>query len=272
VDQEGGSPGGSRWCPNCGAEYLAHVSSCADCRVPLDPMPPGPVDHETVAYDLADWSEGQRKAVELLLAGASISFAWDNATDLVVSRSVEAAVDELLDDVEHQPGTPEDEQSAVRPTRPWFPTRPTDTLEELATIGQRFLARVVDQLLLIVSFQVVLLVFADEAPRRGGPDGTFFWAGMAWFFVYEVTLTAIWGQTLGKRALRIRIVGPDGATPDWNRAARRAGLPAALGAIPFIGGLLGLGVVLRAVAVPDRRGYHDLFADTKVVRNGLQNT
>lgn len=24
-----------RWCPECGAEYLAHVSECADCRVGL---------------------------------------------------------------------------------------------------------------------------------------------------------------------------------------------------------------------------------------------
>jgi hypothetical protein len=189
--------------------------------VPLDPMPPGAVDHETVAYDLADWSEGQRKAFELLLAGAGISFAWDNATDLVVSRSVEAAVDELLDDVEHQPGTPEDEDPAVRPTRPWRSSRPTDTVEELATIGQRSLARVVDQLLLIVSFQVVLLVFADEAPRRGGPGGTFFWAGMAWFFVYEVTLTVMWGQTWAS--------GRYGSA-SWDRTA-----PPRIGAVPLVG-------------------------------------
>jgi uncharacterized RDD family membrane protein YckC len=37
--------------------------------------------------------------------------------------------------------------------------------------------------------------------------------------------------------------------------------------VPFIGWLLGMAVVLRAAFVQDRRGFHDLAADTVVLQD-----
>ena len=85
----------SRWCPNCGAEYLPEVETCADCGVALAEGPPPPADHETVAYDFADADAERRLAVEMLLHGAGIPFGWDG-DDLVVPHVAEAQVDALL--------------------------------------------------------------------------------------------------------------------------------------------------------------------------------
>jgi hypothetical protein len=106
----------SRWCPSCGAEYLAHVEVCAECGVALadtPPPPPAPVDHDTVTYDFAGEGEGQRRVVELLLRGAGIAFSWDN-DDLVVPQASEATVDQLLEELDaYAEGPAEDESIAI---------------------------------------------------------------------------------------------------------------------------------------------------------------
>ena len=99
-------PEASRWCPDCGAEYRAGVETCADCGVPLvdePPPPPPPVDRDTVTYDFADATEGQRRIVELLLDGAGIPFTWDNDGDLVVPHVAAGTVEELLEELEAFP-------------------------------------------------------------------------------------------------------------------------------------------------------------------------
>src|SRR5688572_6991942 len=105
---------GSRWCPACGAEYLAGVDTCGDCRVALQDAPPAAPDHETVTYDLADWDDEQRQALELFLRGADVPYGWEAGHDLVVSRSTEAVVDELIEELEHRPA-PAPETAAWRP-------------------------------------------------------------------------------------------------------------------------------------------------------------
>lgn len=92
-------PEESRWCPSCGAEYLAHVTTCPDCGVPVGdapPPPPPPADHGTTSYDLSDATGADRDRVELVLRGAGITFSWEDDGTLVVPRTAEAAVDELL--------------------------------------------------------------------------------------------------------------------------------------------------------------------------------
>ena len=253
------------WCPSCGAEYLPRVETCADCKVALTDLPPPPPDHDTVTYDFADWAPSQRRMLELLLIAADISFSWEDGVDLVVPRVAESTVDELVDQVEAaQPEeTPEEEPAPSRATR-------RKSKGELAGIGQRALARVIDSLILTVGPTVVgnLLVRGVDETE----DPRFEHAFLLWLlfvlvvFLYEVGLTARWGQTLGKRVVGIRVVGPDGADPGWARATRRFLLPFAAAMVPYVGLPLSLAVFLRAAFVPDRRGFHDLFADTKVVR------
>ncbi len=72
--------------------------------------------------------------------------------------------------------------------------------------------------------------------------------------------TAFWtrGETLGMRAWRLRVVGPDGRPPAWPRALGRAGA-ALLSWAAF-----GLGF-LWVLADPERRAWHDRLSGTRLV-------
>ena len=124
-------PVATKLCPACGAEYVAGVTSCADCQVPLvDELPPAAVlgeeSDEDLVYELNDWTADERAVLEMKLNGASIPHrweygpdsgptnetafvasegttqrrAWETAYELVVRAEDEAAVDALLDEVE----------------------------------------------------------------------------------------------------------------------------------------------------------------------------
>jgi uncharacterized RDD family membrane protein YckC len=77
--------------------------------------------------------------------------------------------------------------------------------------------------------------------------------------VYATVAHALAGATLGKRLLRIRVVGPDGKLPSPGRSAARSALAIASGA------LLGLGFLL-ALFTRSGRALHDLLARTWVVK------
>jgi uncharacterized RDD family membrane protein YckC len=77
-------------------------------------------------------------------------------------------------------------------------------------------------------------------------------------FSYATLAHALAGATLGKWAVRIRVVGPDGARPSLPRSAIRS----ALSGVSLA--LLGLGFLL-ALFAPSGRGLHDLVARTWVV-------
>jgi uncharacterized RDD family membrane protein YckC len=79
-------------------------------------------------------------------------------------------------------------------------------------------------------------------------------------FLYDWLLIAYWnGQTVGKRALGVRVARPDGSPVDLGVAAARAGMK-------IVSGLaLGLGF-LWAAWDPQKRTWHDMVADTRVFR------
>jgi uncharacterized RDD family membrane protein YckC len=77
--------------------------------------------------------------------------------------------------------------------------------------------------------------------------------------VYVTVAHALAGATLGKRLLRLRVVGPDGGRPSPARSAARSALAIASAA------LLGLGFAL-ALFTRSGRGLHDLLARTWVVK------
>jgi hypothetical protein len=98
----------TRYCPNCGDEYIDTVQSCVDCLVPLTDSPPAAAgggaggqapDHEILVYELNTWAPEQRAQLEVVLAQAAIPFQWED-TDLLVPAAEEAAVDDLLDQIE----------------------------------------------------------------------------------------------------------------------------------------------------------------------------
>lgn len=143
----------------------------------------------------------------------------------------------------------------------------------LATLGQRFLARVVDSLILIVldlvmSAAVLGGELSDPADADLGKQVVAGGLTFILYFVYEGAMTAARGQTFGKMLLRIRAARlVDGAVPGssgWNRAAVYA-LPGVLGVI-LIGPLFWLVNSLWCTwDKPYRQCLHDKAARTVVV-------
>jgi len=90
---------------------------------------------------------------------------------------------------------------------------------------------------------------------------------LAFGFAYQVAFIATRGQTLGKMAAGVQVVGSeDGSIPGFRRAARRWAIPGLLGLIPFVGFLLAHVCYLSLTWRRNRQGWHDSLAGTMVVR------
>lgn len=100
---------------------------------------------------------------------------------------------------------------------------------------------------------------------------------IAWFVVfaypaYEIVTTALWGQTLGKKVLGIRVVGNDnGSGIGWPRSVKRAA-PAfllSLATVPMpyaiLVGIVGFVFEISLLFNDRRQGWHDLLANSVVV-------
>jgi uncharacterized RDD family membrane protein YckC len=86
--------------------------------------------------------------------------------------------------------------------------------------------------------------------------------GFGWASLYFTVMTTWWkGRTIGKRALKIRVIRLDGQPITWWSAFERAGGYAA----GFATGLLGF---LQVYWDANRRAIHDKIADTVVVLDG----
>ena len=149
---------------------------------------------------------------------------------------------------------------------------------KLATPGIRLGARILDGvfeiLLGIIVFFVVGVVSVD-----GTSDGPGFSAGttvVALLFgllvaiAYEVWPTALWGQTLGKRIVGIKVVhAMTGEAPGWGKSLGRWAVPTLPSAIPFVQFIGWIFTLLCYVSLTwDRvyQGWHDKAAGTLVTR------
>jgi uncharacterized RDD family membrane protein YckC len=91
------------------------------------------------------------------------------------------------------------------------------------------------------------------------------WAASVWFAAswgYWIVCEHVWGRTIGKRLLGIRVVGAGAEPPTWGRSLARNVLRLVDG-IPFVVPYL-LGFVV-ASADDDRRRLGDRAAGTRVV-------
>jgi uncharacterized RDD family membrane protein YckC len=134
---------------------------------------------------------------------------------------------------------------------------------ELAGIGRRFGALFLDGLLL--SIPVVVLFVLLIVTMSSNPNFNPIWFQPALllviivYVVYEALMLGARGQTLGKMAMKIRVVRPDG-TPiskgqAWGRAFMRQILASCLSIFNY----------LPAFFTKDRTCLHDLVANTRVV-------
>ena len=153
---------------------------------------------------------------------------------------------------------------------------------KLASPGARFGARVFDIVLLSVIDIAIFLAAVDwaafnEEVQEETPDfaGVFPGAGIllvlsAIWIVYDIVPVALWGRTLGKRVVGIKVVSAQsGEVPRWGKAIARWAIPGLPAAIPFIMWIGGLWWILCNLSLTwDRvyQGWHDKAAGTLVIK------
>jgi uncharacterized RDD family membrane protein YckC len=98
---------------------------------------------------------------------------------------------------------------------------------KLAAPWRRVVAALLDLALFVVPAVIVLAVLpdriADPTPAAGGQEGLMAVIILAALLYAPVSIGAH-GRTLGKRLLRIHVVGDDGRAPSYPRAAVREGV------------------------------------------------
>ena len=147
-------------------------------------------------------------------------------------------------------------------------------LRGLAAPGTRLLAVLVDvgvnMAVMIPGFGLMIAGMAFHAGQNE-TGGLLFLAGYALALfaslalgIYNLVLLWLQGQTVGKRAMHIRIVRLDGSPAGFGRAVLlRTFIPGLLTVLT--GGVFGI-VDCCFIFREDRRCIHDLIAGTKVVR------
>ncbi|MDQ6727613.1 MAG: RDD family protein [Actinomycetota bacterium] len=150
---------------------------------------------------------------------------------------------------------------------------PVIARDDLASPGQRLAAAFIDGLVLFVPMVVVLALTWDA---NADPNRTV--ASLRWPLVavglltavYQVVGVALWGKTVGKLLVHIRICSADDlGRPGWVRALIRWGIFWIVGWIPFLGGLASIAFILPLLWTLKRQGVHDMAAGTLVVRDGV---
>lgn len=134
------------------------------------------------------------------------------------------------------------------------------TDRELAGLGSRAAAQVVDVVVLFVLGYVIALATggttAGGFSLQGLPALVYVAASVGYFVVLE----AEYGQTAGKRALGIRVVGESGPGIDYRASAIRN----VLRIVDFVPGFYVLGAAL-ILTTDDEQRVGDSVAETLVV-------
>jgi uncharacterized RDD family membrane protein YckC len=159
------------------------------------------------------------------------------------------------------PGQPHHQPAAAMPGTP-------------ASIAARFFARLIDGVITSIVYvgASVPVAFAANGrdPSQGPGPAALVLLGVAMLAVllYEFVLTGMYGATLGKRAMKLRVVTVSGGRAGWGACALRAYIPTLAGAATC-----GLGGLLFSISPlfdsgPWSRGWADQIARTAVVRVG----
>jgi uncharacterized RDD family membrane protein YckC len=142
----------------------------------------------------------------------------------------------------------------------------------LASRGDRLLAVTVDSVIgLVTAIPVAIWTGEFQAALHGEAISssaylTDLLAGWGWFFLVNTHLLKKYGQTVGKRFLRIRIADhPSEAVPPFWRLVFRTVISSVPALFGIVGGLFSLADSLF-IFTSDRRCIHDWIARTRVVK------
>jgi len=145
----------------------------------------------------------------------------------------------------------------------------------LATAGSRLAAVLIDGLLFLPAVVLGIVVSLTIKPTPGEPPPsmgalTMGLAALVGLYslgvaIYQIVKLSTRGQTVGKKAMKIRIVRLDGSQPGFVHAFLLRAIVNALPAmIPIVGSIYSLVDVLFVFRA-DRRCIHDMIAGTRVV-------
>lgn len=139
------------------------------------------------------------------------------------------------------------------------------TTLRLAGIGKRFGAVFIDGLIINLPLYVIIFVFMFGALKEGGePNPLLNLIGLPFAFVnliYEGLMTQHkQGRTLGKMALKVRIVRADGSPISPGQAWGRAAMRLLLGCLWIVD-------YIPAFFTQEKTTLHDMIAGTRVVED-----
>ncbi|WP_440069536.1 RDD family protein [Streptosporangium sp. OZ121] len=150
--------------------------------------------------------------------------------------------------------------------------------ETLAARRHRFAASLIDGLICFIAVSPVYLLLEDvEVPEEsilvsylnpyaGNPNWPIEVAITVLLATYFWVQHALWGQTLGKRLCRLKVVSSaTGEPPSLRHAGIRALVYPIMMSVPYFGILLNLVDMLWIFGDPKRRCLHDVIAKTVVV-------
>jgi uncharacterized RDD family membrane protein YckC len=148
-----------------------------------------------------------------------------------------------------------------------------------AAVGKRVGAYIIDMVLITIALAIVFAIMlsgsgALPASPEGIDQGNALATGLGTSVLtlaYFMLLEAGSGQTLGKRALGIKVVSADGISlPSLTATFKRRVLFVIGNVIPIVGSLITFVVPLAALITaiqddPDNQGFHDRWAGTRVI-------
>lgn len=189
------------------------------------------------------------------------------------SRCAEAFCPDCIVEIGGMPYCLECKTESMRDLRSGVPVLQLD----MASIGRRFVALLIDWV--IVMIPVMILIFAvaiplgvlaaqtgaEELPPFLAVFGNIFVSlGIAAMFIlYEGFMLASGGQTVGKKAMSIKVVTAEGADITKSQAWGRVAARQILSIVPC------LGLIDCLVAFgQERTAIHDMMAKTRVVNWG----
>ena len=142
--------------------------------------------------------------------------------------------------------------------------------DALGSIGRRALAQFIDGIVVGVPLFFLTLPFGTSITSEELSDSQLLWLTVLWVgvsLVYNTVAIAMWGSTIGKRSIGLKVVNrSDGGPVSWTYASVRALVPTVVQLVPVIGPGLVIVVYLRAIFHPLRQGLHDAAAGTIVVK------
>lgn len=148
----------------------------------------------------------------------------------------------------------------------WATLGSGDTME-LAGMGRRLAARLIDLALWILMFVAAVMLLLADGGLSTALGILLIVVLSVGVLIYEPAMTAVCGATVGKQAVGIRVVNDfHGGPVGWGRSAIRWGIPTLLGLMPIIGFFAQMACYASPLWDSARQGWHDRAACTVVVK------